>query len=126
MKLIKKYLADETGDILVFLPGMKKILEIKEALAILQSRVNDPELLEEQRTMFLSTTIDETALTLPNFHHIINSGLVKVLVLKTDRHCQGLVERHISQSSETQRKGRAGRTQFGKVYRITPESFNPR
>ena len=57
------------------------------------------------------------ALTLPKVKHVIDSGLSKVLVLDTDRHCQGLVEKYISQVYKLEKLLKFGMTisEFGEA-----------
>ena len=71
-----------------------------------------------RRKLILSTNVAETGITLNDVVYVVDSGKVKeksfdaltnVSMLKTD---------WISRSSATQRKGRAGRCQPGRVYRL--------
>ncbi len=139
--IIKKRMQDnEEGDILVFLQGEQNI---KKCFMQLQRSSFSKHLViyplygrlskEEQETavydtvppdktkVILATNIAETSLTIDNIRVIIDSGLFKIHRYNTVNRTFALNEIPISQSSATQRAGRAGRQQAGTCYRLYTE-----
>lgn len=142
------------GDILVFMPGQDEILTALETLKLKlkacrtevkrsylvyplfaalspedQMKAIEPLSEEERKTtrkIILSTNIAETSLTIPGITYVIDSGLVKVrsLILQNGVHEDALQVEDITQAQAEQRRGRAGRTGPGQVYRLyTEEHF---
>lgn len=125
------------GSVLVFLPGYEDIISIKD-LILQHSRLkNKASVLtlhsqmatSEHRKAFepakpgfvkviLSTNIAETGITLNDVVYVIDSGKVKEKSFDALTNSSMLKSSWISQSSATQRKGRAGRCQPGQVYRL--------
>ncbi|OCH15257.1 DEAD/DEAH box helicase [Aliivibrio sp. 1S128] len=123
----------ETGDILVFLPGKKEIIQcvqiattkFSNTVAIpLFAGVSDTyrhqalTQTSQQRIIF-STNIAETSLTIPNVTVIIDSGLERRTHQRNGRTTLSL--QAISKASRDQRSGRAGRTQAGRAIRLFGE-----
>jgi ATP-dependent helicase HrpB len=121
---------DQTGDILVFLPGAE---EIRRAQRALESRHEDVLPLfgslpaEEQnralrpsdrRKIILATNIAETSLTIDGVRTVIDSGYARVASYDADRGLDRLDLQRISKASATQRAGRAGRTAPGRCIRL--------
>lgn len=125
------------GDMLVFLPGIGEISQT-ERLLRRQSELQDFAVmalhgsmpLEQQakvlragpqRRIILSTNVAETSLTIEGIQTVIDSGQVRVLrfnpAIGLDRLC---LEAN-SQSSATQRTGRAGRLESGACIRLWDE-----
>lgn len=134
---IKKY-----GDILVFLTSPD---EIDRSVKIIKKYLFNKNLMKsyeilplyskidftEQKKIFskinktkiiFSTNIAETSLTIDGVTDVIDSGRVKERIFDQNRNISILKVNFISQSSATQRKGRAGRTKPGKCYRLYEES----
>jgi len=125
------------GAVLVFLPGYEDIINIKDEVqqdAVLRN-VTSVVMLHSQmasaehkkafkpakaglRKVILSTNIAETGVTLDDVVFVIDSGKVKEKSFDAISNSTMLKSDWISQSSATQRKGRAGRCQPGKVYRL--------
>lgn len=123
------------GDILVFLTSPS---EIDQACKCANKEISEDDYVilplhgklqpEEQKEVFMnyggkqkivfSTNVAETSLTIPGIKYIIDSGLAKELHFDAKRNMNSLEVRMISKSSAEQRKGRAGRTNSGKCYRL--------
>jgi len=128
-------LANDHGDILVFLPG---IGEINRALTLLNERVphnvdvvrlagalpfaeQDKALTassHERRRVVLSTDIAETSLTVDGVHIVVDAGLARVPRLDPRTGLTELVTVTSSRASADQRSGRAGRVREGVAYRL--------
>jgi ATP-dependent helicase HrpB len=127
--------AKDSGDVLVFLPGMADIRRAAEALARAAARDGFDVLplhgelsREEQdravgpargrRKVILSTNVAETSLTIPGVSMVIDSGLARVASYSHWSGLPALRTRPISRASAIQRAGRAGRTGPGRCYRL--------
>lgn len=115
------------GDILVFLPGKKEIVQCEQALAKnpdiqvvkLHASVSEKErdlALSGRnintegnglRKVILATNVAETSLTIPDIGVVIDSGLERRTVQRNGR--TTLMLKSISRASAKQRAGRAGR-----------------
>ena len=125
----------QSGNILVFMPGVGEINQLKEALESFALE-NDLELqtlhgrlsLEEQnsvlrptgnkRRVVISTNIAESSVTIPDISVVIDSGYEKRLTHDTASGFDKLETFRISLESADQRAGRAGRTSSGYVKRL--------
>jgi ATP-dependent helicase HrpB len=133
-------LAEETGSLLVFLPGQA---EIRRTEQILRERVRDPAVeiaplygaLERgaqdravspappgRRKVVLATAIAETSLTIEGVRVVIDSGLARVPVYEPAVGITRLSTVRVSRASADQRRGRAGRTEPGVCYRLWEEA----
>ena len=119
---------DQTGDILVFLPGER---EIRDAAELLRGKqYPNTEILplfarlslSEQQRVFasggrrrivLATNVAETSLTIPGIRYVIDSGLVRINRYRPRRQIQALQIEQVSQASARQRRGRCGRVANG-------------
>jgi ATP-dependent helicase HrpB len=137
---ISRALREQSGDLLVFLPGQSEIRRVESALAKeLLPEATDVCLLfgeappEKQqhalgpspagrRKIILSTSIAETSLTIEGVRTVIDSGLARSARFDPRRGMSGLVTTPVSRSSADQRRGRAGRQQPGACYRLWMES----
>ena len=132
--------AGDSGNILVFLPGISDIRKAQEALletnefsdnsenelCILHSSIS----LEEQkriispaspvgkRRVILSSAIAETSLTVPGVNVVIDSGLSRVNRMDINTGMEKLTTEKESEFSAEQRKGRAGRLCEGTCIRL--------
>ena len=69
----------------------------------------------------MTTSACESSITLPQVRHVVDLGLKLEAVLdKTSKESE-IKTRLISRDSATQRKGRAGRTCNGAVWRLVPK-----
>lgn len=128
----------ETGDILVFMPGMSEIqktiaacrnVRVSEKLAILPlhgelSSEEQDRAFEDSpvRKVIVSTNVAETSVTIPGIRHVVDSGLARVARYDAERGIGTLLIEEISRASADQRKGRAGRTAPGTCRRLWTES----
>ncbi|PIK34094.1 putative ATP-dependent RNA helicase DHX34 [Apostichopus japonicus] len=136
-----KYPADQRGDLLVFMSGMKEISTLVEAANVYASQterwivlpLHSSLSIAEQDKVFdiapegvrkciVSTNIAETSVTIDGVRFIIDSGKVKEMSYNAQAKMQQLQEFWISQASAEQRKGRAGRTGPGVCFRLYDES----
>ncbi len=136
---IRHALAEETGSILVFLPGVGEIRRVTDALA---GSLPDTVLLaplygdlaghdqdtaiappaEGQRKIVLATAIAESSLTIEGVRVVIDAGLQRRSQFDPNSGMARLVTTRISRSSAEQRAGRAGRLEPGACYRLWSES----
>jgi ATP-dependent helicase HrpB len=133
-------LADETGSILVFLPGQAEIRRVESWLS---ERIRNPAIVlaplygamdraaqdaairpaaEGTRKIVLATSIAETSLTIDGVRVVIDSGLARIPVHEPDVGVTRLATVKVSRAAADQRRGRAGRTQAGICYRLWPEA----
>lgn len=125
---------EQTGDILVFLPGQGEISKCRE---ILETALPEAEILalygllspREQRKVFapspdsrrriiLATSIAETSLTINGITTVVDTGLVRRPVFNPNTGLTRLETVRISLDMATQRAGRAGRLAPGVAYRM--------
>ncbi len=127
---------DACGDILVFLPGEREIMEAREVLRAAQlpgtevlplyARLSPAEQQKifaphRQRHIVLATNVAETSLTVPGVRHVIDSGLVRISSYSPRSKLQRLPIVPNSQASADQRKGRCGRERAGICVRLYSE-----
>lgn len=128
-------LAEHTGSVLAFLPGEREIRDTLKWLT--QHTATEVELrplygrlsLQEQqlaiapadkgkRKVVLATNVAETSLTIDGISIVVDSGLERRAEFEPQSGMTRLYSRHISQTSATQRAGRAGRLQAGACVRL--------
>jgi ATP-dependent helicase HrpB len=133
---VKKALAEENGDILVFLPGAGEIRRLKSRLdaaldpsavkvaplhGTLPQAAQDDALQPAaggRRKVVLATSIAETSLTVEGIRVIIDSGLSRLPRYSPRLGLTGLETVRVSKASADQRRGRAGRLGPGTCYRL--------
>ncbi len=127
---VREVLADEPGDVLVFLPGVGEIRRVADLLgtagvSVLSLHGSLP--LEEQakvlnpgreRRVVLATSIAETSLTIPGVRVVIDGGRMRVPRFSPRTGMTRLETVRVSRASADQRRGRAGRTEPGVCYRL--------
>ena len=132
---VQRALREQTGDVLVFLPG---IGEIRRSESMLRDTVG-PDVdvfplagalsLAEQdaalapsrpgrRRVVLSTDIAETSLTVDGVRVVVDSGLAREPRFDARSGMTRLTTVATSRASSEQRAGRAGRTEPGAAYRL--------
>ncbi|MCE1227140.1 MAG: ATP-dependent helicase HrpB [Geobacteraceae bacterium] len=129
--VIKTALAEETGDLLAFLPGTGEIRAVERELAGLTAAVVCPLygdlpfeqqqqaiLPGPQRRVVLATNIAETSLTIEGVRIVVDSGLSRRLQLDPATGLERLITVRAAKASADQRTGRAGRTAPGVCYRL--------
>lgn len=129
--------AGDSGNVLVFLPGISDIRKAQEALIEADEFSNESDIelcilhssisLEEQkriitpskkRRVILSSAIAETSLTVPGVNVVIDSGLSRVNRMDINTGMEKLTTEKESEFSAEQRKGRAGRLSEGTCIRL--------
>ena len=135
-QLVMRALREETGDILVFLPGAREIRRVQSFLESTQGTRVFPlfgELSPEDqdaaltpsapgtRKVVLATNIAETSLTIQGVRVVVDSGLVRRSMFDPSTGMSRLETQRISRASADQRQGRAGRTEPGVCYRAWSE-----
>ena len=139
-------LEEQTGSVLVFLPGQAEIRRVHRDLedwlgkqspeyasGILLCPLYGELSLNEQRTaiepapsgkrkVVLATNLAETSITIEGVRTVIDTGLERVPCFDPRSSMTRLATQRISKASATQRAGRAGRLEPGMCYRLWSES----
>ncbi|MGB0867868.1 MAG: helicase-related protein, partial [Granulosicoccaceae bacterium] len=140
-RAVIRAVAEQRGDILVFLPG---VAEIERTALQLQGRLSEEIELHRLhgavssqaqsaataasgacRRVILSTSIAETSITIDGVRVVVDCGLERRSKVDANG-VERLETVTASQASATQRAGRAGRTQAGVCYRLWSESTHSR
>ncbi|MTI43950.1 ATP-dependent helicase HrpB [Roseibium hamelinense] len=138
-QVIRLALAEETGSILVFLPGQAEIRRTVELLSRklppncqlaplyggLDTKAQDAAIRPAPagtRKIVLSSAIAQTSLTIEGVRVVIDSGLARVPRFEPQTGLTRLATVRASRASADQRRGRAGRTEPGVCYRIWSEA----
>lgn len=137
LQTLQQALADESGSLLVFLPGQAEIRRVAEQLH--EALGNRPDVLvcplhgeldlaaqraaiepapAGKRKVVLATNIAETSLTIDGVRVVIDAGLARVPRFDPASGMARLDTQRISRASATQRAGRAGRLEPGVCYRL--------
>ena len=142
VKTVLAALADESGSILVFLPGQGEILRVAAALGervrsadvdicplygALDARTQDRAVAAAapgRRKIVLATSIAETSLTIEGVRVVVDSGLMRAPRFEPDLGLTRLVTIRVSRANADQRRGRAGRVEPGVSYRLWEEAAN--
>lgn len=134
---IRKALRDETGDVLVFLPGAGEIRQTVQRLeeepipAVVVPLYGDLPFREQQeailprtdgrRKVVLATSIAETSLTIEGIRVVIDAGLSRVPRFDPRSGLTRLETIRVTRDAADQRAGRAGRLGPGLCYRLWTE-----
>ncbi|MED4753637.1 ATP-dependent helicase HrpB [Brevibacillus choshinensis] len=136
IQLIQQALSEETGDMLVFLPGAGEIRRVETVLresdlpsstviaplyGALPQEVQDAAIqpgTSGKRKIVLATSIAETSLTVEGVRIVIDSGLMRVPRFSPRTGMTRLETIKVSKASADQRRGRAGRLTPGVCYRM--------
>lgn len=135
---ILRALAENTGNLLAFLPGQREIIQTQRllaarvagdvairplygALSTQQQQLAIEPPAKGLRKIVLATDIAETSLTIEGVTVVVDSGLRRQPEFDLNNGMTRLHTRRISQDSSTQRCGRAGRLQPGRCYRLWSE-----
>jgi ATP-dependent helicase HrpB len=137
---IRRAIADEEGDILVFLPGVGEIkrvfdnLESENIGAIVHPLYGDLTFRKQQeaiiprkdgvRKIVLATSIAETSLTIEGVKVVIDSGQSRVPRFDPRSGLTRLETIKVTRDSADQRAGRAGRLGPGICYRLWTQGSN--
>lgn len=133
-RAVRDALAEETGSILVFLPGAREIRRVQGKLAGLGDDVvvaplygDLPAAAQDQairpapagtRKVVLATNIAETSLTIEGVRIVIDSGLARAPRFDPRTGMSRLETVTIARAAADQRRGRAGRTGPGVCWRL--------
>ncbi|WP_411992722.1 ATP-dependent helicase HrpB [Agarivorans sp. DSG3-1] len=137
-KVTQQALAEQTGNVLVFLPGNAEIRYVAQQLDAqlnaeveLHSLYGKLSLAEQQaaiqppaagkRKVVLATNIAETSLTIDGISCVVDSGLERQASYHATSGTTRLQTKMICKASAIQRAGRAGRLQAGHCYRLFSE-----
>ncbi|MFF5786652.1 ATP-dependent helicase HrpB [Streptomyces sp. NPDC012693] len=125
------------GDVLCFLPGTGEIARTAALLAgvdaeVLQLHGRAPAAVQDavlrgpepggRRRVVLATSVAESSLTVPGVRIVVDSGLAREPRTDHARGLGSLATVTVSEATATQRLGRAGREDFGFVYRCWAEA----
>lgn len=137
--VIHEALSNQSGSLLVFLPGAGEIRRVEQALAgdlsndvvvaplygNLRNEDQDRAIAPApagQRKVVLATAIAETSLTIEGIRVVVDAGQQRRAVFDPNSGMTRLVTGRVSKASAEQRKGRAGRIEPGVCYRLWSES----
>jgi len=135
-RAVEAALADNAGDVLVFLPGRREIaraaqvlhdlnaecVELHGELALAEQHAALEPGAADRRRVVLATNVAESSLTLPGIRAVVDSGLAREPRFDPNSGFTRLHTVTISQASADQRAGRAGRLGPGTCYRLWPQS----
>ena len=132
---VRRALNEESGSVLVFLPGAGEIRKVEALLEDLRSErvrlcplygdlpASEQDaaiapLREPLRKVVLATSIAETSLTIEGVRVVVDAGLARTVRFDPGTGMSRLVTERVSRASADQRRGRAGRTEPGVCYRL--------
>ena len=139
VRAVERALAEESGSLLVFLPGQG---EIRRTETMLRDRLRRPDVdvaplygaldpaeqdravspaAPGRRKVVLATSIAETSLTIEGVRVVIDCGLARVPRFDPSSGLTRLETVRVSRAAADQRRGRAGRTEPGVCYRLWDE-----
>jgi ATP-dependent helicase HrpB len=139
-RAVERALAEESGGVLVFLPGQGEILRTAERLNERLARSDvivaplygalDPAQQDAAiapaapgtRKVVLATSIAETSLTIEGVRVVVDCGLARVPRFDPASGLTRLATVRVSRAAADQRRGRAGRTEPGVAYRLWDEA----
>ncbi|MFD5847829.1 ATP-dependent helicase HrpB [Streptomyces chartreusis] len=137
--VVRRALAERTGDVLCFLPGTGEIARVAGQLGdlgdveVLQVHGRAPAAVQdavlaggERRRVVLATSVAESSLTVPGVRVVVDSGLAREPRVDHARGLSALTTVRASQAAGRQRAGRAGREAPGAVYRCWAEAEDTR
>jgi len=151
--IVDRALAEDDGDVLVFLPGAGEIRRVAAQLAHLEdgnlgvdiyqlhgsvSSAEQDRALSvhpggrsgrspgDRRRIVLATDIAESSLTVPGVRIVVDAGLARRPVIDHARGLPGLTTTNASRAAADQRAGRAGREAPGTVWRCWGEAEHAR
>ncbi|MGW6519286.1 ATP-dependent RNA helicase [Streptomyces sp. NPDC054962] len=137
--VVRRALAERSGDVLCFLPGVGEIARVAGLLGapagvdVLQVHGRAPAAVQdavlapgERRRVVLATSVAESSLTVPGVRVVVDSGLAREPRVDHARGLSALATVRASQAAGRQRAGRAGREAPGAVYRCWAEAEDAR
>ncbi|MDZ7789122.1 MAG: ATP-dependent helicase HrpB [Xanthomonadales bacterium] len=141
--VVREALEREPGSILVFLPGMREIRRVAEHLegglpentqlhllhGQLSARDQDEAIRpasKGSRKIVLASAIAESSLTIEGIRVVVDAGRQRRASFDPNGGMTRLVTERVSKASAEQRRGRAGRLEPGRCYRLWSESEQDR
>ncbi|MFJ7266017.1 ATP-dependent RNA helicase [Streptomyces sp. NPDC099050] len=136
--VVRRALAERSGDLLCFLPGVGEIARVAGQLGsvdaeVLQMHGRAPASVQDaalspapHRRVILSTAVAESSLTVPGVRIVVDSGLAREPRVDHARGLGALATVRASRAAGRQRAGRAGREAPGTVYRCWAEAEDGR
>ncbi|MFD9967883.1 ATP-dependent helicase HrpB [Streptomyces sp. NPDC059011] len=136
--VVRTALAERTGDVLCFLPGVGEIARVAGLLGdvgaeVLQVHGRAPAAVQDavlspgrSRRVVLATSVAESSLTVPGVRVVVDSGLAREPRTDHARGLGSLTTVRASRAAARQRAGRAGREAPGTVYRCWAEAEDAR
>ncbi|MFI5469598.1 ATP-dependent helicase HrpB [Streptomyces cacaoi] len=137
--VVRRALAERSGDVLCFLPGVGEIARVAGLLGVpagvdvLQVHGRAPAAVQDavlapgqRRRVVLATSVAESSLTVPGVRVVVDSGLAREPRVDHARGLSALATVRASQAAGRQRAGRAGREAPGAVYRCWAEAEDAR
>ncbi|MFF4831110.1 ATP-dependent helicase HrpB [Streptomyces sp. NPDC001315] len=137
--VVRRALAERSGDVLCFLPGVGEIARVAGQLRdlgdvdVLQVHGRAPAAVQDavlapgaRRRVVLATSVAESSLTVPGVRVVVDSGLAREPRVDHARGLSALTTVRASQAAGRQRAGRAGREAPGVVYRCWSEAEDTR
>ncbi|WP_329386918.1 helicase-related protein [Streptomyces sp. NBC_01351] len=136
--VVRRALAERSGDVLCFLPGVGEIARVAGQLGgvdaeVLQLHGRAPAAVQDaaltasdHRRVILSTAVAESSLTVPGVRVVVDSGLAREPRVDHARGLGALATVRASRAAGRQRAGRAGREAPGAVYRCWSEAEDGR
>ncbi|MEU9414226.1 ATP-dependent helicase C-terminal domain-containing protein [Streptomyces sp. NPDC048272] len=136
--VVRRALAERSGDVLCFLPGVGELGRVAGQLGgvdaeVLQIHGRAPAAVQdaalrpaEHRRVILSTAVAESSLTVPGVRVVVDSGLAREPRVDHARGLGALATVRASRAAGRQRAGRAGREAPGAVYRCWSQAEDAR
>ncbi|MET9608943.1 ATP-dependent helicase HrpB [Streptomyces sp. NPDC006512] len=136
--VVRRALAERSGDVLCFLPGVGEIARVAGQLGgvdaeVLQVHGRAPAAVQDaaltpadHRRVILSTAVAESSLTVPGVRVVVDSGLAREPRVDHARGLGALATVRASRAAGRQRAGRAGREAPGVVYRCWEQAEDAR
>jgi len=139
-RAVRLALGEQTGSVLVFLPGQGEIhrtaqrlreavrapsVDIAPLYGALDAKEQDRAIRPAEpgrRKVVLATSVAETSLTIEGVRVVIDGGLSRVPRFEASSGLTRLATVRVSRSSAEQRRGRAGRVEPGVCYRLWDEA----
>ncbi|WP_314153850.1 ATP-dependent helicase HrpB [Rouxiella badensis] len=134
-RIVSRLMAENSGSMLLFLPGVAEITRTQNlltgrlsddvdlcplygALSLEQQQKAIQPALTGRRKVVLATNIAETSLTIEGIRLVVDSGLERSAQFDARSGLTRLVTQRISQAAMTQRAGRAGRLEPGLCWHL--------
>ncbi|AWT42505.1 MULTISPECIES: ATP-dependent helicase HrpB [Streptomyces] len=137
--VVRRALAERSGDVLCFLPGVGEIARVAGQLGdlgdvdVLQVHGRAPAAVQDavlvpggRRRVVLATSVAESSLTVPGVRVVVDAGLAREPRVDHARGLSALTTVRASQAAGRQRAGRAGREAPGTVYRCWDQAEEAR